>query len=96
MADPGEGPRGPGPPLFLDQTEAQRDEKCVFKNRPPPLSPGLDDRPPLLPSEGLDPQLILFFQKRYQFFYSPSPPPPLRPLMTSVIVPFTRARKNVL
>ena len=30
MADPGEEPRGPGPPLFLDQTEAQRAEKFVF------------------------------------------------------------------
>ena len=68
--------------------------KNVFLKTAPPLSQGLDDRPPLLPSEGLDPQLILFFQKRYQFFYSPSPP--LRPLMTSVIVPFTRGRKNVL
>ena len=27
VADPGEGPGGPGPPLFLDQTEARRAEK---------------------------------------------------------------------
>ena len=31
VADPGEGPGGPGsPPLFLDQTEAQRAEKNFF------------------------------------------------------------------
>ena len=36
-------PRGPAPNLFLDQTEARRDEK----DRPPPptLSKRLDDRP---------------------------------------------------
>ena len=30
MADPGEGPGGPGHPLFLDQTEAQRAEKIFW------------------------------------------------------------------
>ena len=49
--DPGEGPGGPRPPLFLDQTEARRAEKKFFFRPGPPLSQGLDDRPPL--SEGL-------------------------------------------
>ena len=37
MADPGEGLRGGGglPPLFLDQTEAQRAEKIFFAYRTP-------------------------------------------------------------
>ena len=43
VADPWEGPGYPGPPLFLDQTEARRAENNVFE--PPPLSQGLDDRP---------------------------------------------------
>ena len=30
VEDPEEGPRGPCPPLFLDQTEAQRAEKNYF------------------------------------------------------------------
>ena len=33
------------PPLFLDQTEARRAEKNFFETAPP-LSQGLDDRPP--------------------------------------------------
>ena len=42
----GRGQGGPGPPpLFLDQTEARRDEKSFFR-RPTPLSKGLDNRPP--------------------------------------------------
>ena len=36
MADPGEGPGGPAPPLFLDQTEARGAEKKCFGDRPPP------------------------------------------------------------
>ena len=55
MADPGEGPGGPSPPLFLDQTEAQRAEKNLFEAGVPPLSQGLDDAPPL--SVGLDPPM---------------------------------------
>ena len=50
MADPWEGPGHPGPPLFLDQTEARRAENNFFE---PPLSQGLDDRPHPL-SEGLE------------------------------------------
>ena len=51
MADPGEGPGGPGPPLFLDQNEARRAEKIFL--RPPPLFQGLDDRlPPYIESSG--------------------------------------------
>ena len=37
MADPGEGPGEPAPPLFLDQTEAQRAEKDFFKTALPYL-----------------------------------------------------------
>ena len=48
MADPGKGPGGPAPPpLFLDQTEAQKAKKNFFGDHPPPpLSKGLDDRAP--------------------------------------------------
>ena len=45
MADPGEGLRGPGHPLFLDQTEAQRAEKNFFgelRTPHPPLSQGME------------------------------------------------------
>ena len=45
------GGGGAWPPLFLDQTEARRAEKIFFFRPGPPLSQGLDDRPPL--SEGL-------------------------------------------
>ena len=38
MADPGEGPGGPCPPLFLDQTETRRAEKYFFGDRPPSLN----------------------------------------------------------
>ena len=57
VADPGEGPRGPAPPLFLDQTEARRAEKLFWGDRPSPLSKRLDDRHPQPPSQGLDPAL---------------------------------------
>ena len=52
VADPGEEPGGPGPTLFLDQTETAP---------PPTLSKGLDDRPPppTPSSQGLDPALII-------------------------------------
>ena len=40
------GPGGPGSPLFLEKTEARRDEKNFLGGCPPPtLSEGLD--PPL-------------------------------------------------
>ena len=45
VADPGEGPGGPGPPLFSHQNEARSAEKMFFETGPP-LSKGLDDRPP--------------------------------------------------
>ena len=51
VVNPGEGP---GPVLFLDQTEAQRAEKIDLGDRPP--SKGLDDWAPPL-SQGLDPAL---------------------------------------
>ena len=37
VAGPGEGPRGPAPPLLLDQTEVRRAEKNFWR-RGPPLS----------------------------------------------------------
>ena len=42
------GARGarPSPPLFLDQTEAQRAEKEFFWRPGPPLSQGLNYHPP--------------------------------------------------
>ena len=36
MADQGEGPGGPRPPLFFDQNEARRAEKNFFADRAPP------------------------------------------------------------
>ena len=45
VMDPGEGPGGSAPPVFLDQTEAQRAKKIFFESVPPPLFEGLD--PPL-------------------------------------------------
>ena len=50
MVDPGEGP-----PLFLDQTEAQRAEK-IFLDWSSAFSQGQDDCPPPL-SQGLNPPL---------------------------------------
>ena len=38
--------RSPLPPLFLDQTEAQRAEKKFLTPPPPPFSQGLDNRAP--------------------------------------------------
>ena len=40
VMDPGEGPRGTRPPLFLDQTEGRRVERNFLETAPPP--------PPLL------------------------------------------------
>ena len=55
VADPVEGPGGPGHPLFFDQNEAPRAEKSLWRTGPPPLSQGLCDRPPPPPS--VDPSL---------------------------------------
>ena len=76
VAGPGEGPRGPGPPLFLDQTEAQRDEKCVFKNRPPLISgSGWPPPPPSIWRSGS--ATNPFLSKTLSVFLQPlSPPPP--------------------
>ena len=46
VVDPGEGPGGPRPPLFLDQNEARRAEKKLFWGWAPTLSQGMDDCPP--------------------------------------------------
>ena len=51
------GARGARPPVFLDQTEAQRAEKKLFWRPGSPLSQDLDDRAPTPLSEGLDPPL---------------------------------------
>ena len=52
------GARGARLTLFLDQTEARRAEILFFFKTGPPLSQGLDDRPPPPTlSEGLDPLL---------------------------------------
>ena len=50
VADPGEGPGGPDPRLFSVQAGARRaeTEKNFFGDQPPPLSNGLEDRPPPL------------------------------------------------
>ena len=45
VADPGEGPGGRAPLLFLDQIEALMAEK-KFLETEPPLSQGLDDHAP--------------------------------------------------
>ena len=42
-------PPSPAPHLFLDQTEARRAEKNIWRPPPPPLSQGLDNRPPTTP-----------------------------------------------
>ena len=54
------GPRGLCPPLFLDQTEAQRAQKKFFGDQASPFSKGLDDPPQPHPplSEGLHPALF--------------------------------------
>ena len=54
VADPGEGPGGPCPRLFLDQNEARRGEKHFFEAVPPYVRVWMT-APPL--SEGLDPPL---------------------------------------
>ena len=57
MANTGEGPGAapaPAPPLFLDQTEAQRAEKIWGETSPPAVPP-----PRLLLSKGLDDRLHL-------------------------------------
>ena len=59
MADPGEGPRGLGPPLFLDENEARRADNSFFEAGPP-LSQGLDDRPP-------PPYLKVWIRHWYQY-----------------------------
>ena len=52
------GSREGGPHLFVDQTEGQRAKKLFLETAPPPLSKGVDERPPL--SQALDPALHYF------------------------------------
>ena len=52
------GTRGVLPPLFFDQTEAQRAEKNFYKTRPPPYL-RIWMTAPLPLSEGLDPPLLI-------------------------------------
>ena len=48
MADPGEGPGGPGPPLSIDQDEARRAEKLFLDTpHPPYLRVWMTAPPPL-------------------------------------------------
>ena len=62
VADPGEGPgeAAPPPPYFKTKLKPEGPKKNFFKGRPPspPLSKGLDDRPPPSPHpsylKGLD------------------------------------------
>ena len=65
MADPG---KGPGPPLFSEQTEARKTD-FFFETALPPLSKGLDD-PPL--SQDLDP--ALHRRDKLKYFTSLLPP----------------------
>jgi len=46
VADPGEGPRGAAPPLFLDQLRPKGRKKNFLRPPPAPLSEGLD--PPVV------------------------------------------------
>ena len=63
-ADPGEGPRRPGPPRYFWTKLRPERSKKNFKTAPTPLSKGLDDRPPPL-FEGLDPPLQLVPLQHY-------------------------------
>ena len=64
--------RGQGPPLFIDQDEAQRAKKNLFETRPPLIS-GSGWPPPVL-SEGLDlplvyhPQRVFWFHRLRSFY----------------------------
>ena len=55
--------RGTQPPLIFGPNGGPKGREKVFETGPPPLSHGLDDRPPpfFLPlSVGLDPPLVIF------------------------------------
>ena len=69
----------PGPPLFLDQTEARRAEKNFGGDR---SSPGLDDHPPPPLSQGLDPALhtVLFSPSGRDIICLSHVPKPVSPL----------------
>ena len=62
----GRGPRGLGPPLYLDQIEAQKAEKYFLAAPPSYLRVWMTTPPhptPPLLSEGLRPPLLLLLQK---------------------------------
>ena len=61
-----------GSPLWLDQTEARRAQKKFLKDRPPPLSQGLDDRrppPPPFPLSGVLDSPLFCTSYSYPGFY---------------------------
>ena len=57
VADSGEGPGGPVPPLLLDQNEVRGAKKSFFGDRPPPYIRVWMTAAPH-PSQGLDPALF--------------------------------------
>ena len=57
VEDPGEWPRRPAPPLFLDQTEARRAEIIFWETAPPPTYLRVWMTGPSL-SQGVDPALL--------------------------------------
>ena len=54
VTDPGKGPV-PAPFIFRPGLRLEGPKNFFFGDHPPPLSQGLDDRPPSPLSEGLDP-----------------------------------------
>ena len=56
------GSREGGPPLFVDQTEAQRAKKLFLETAaPPPLSKGVVERPPPLISSSRSGTPLFYF-----------------------------------
>ena len=58
VADLGEGPGAPGPPVIFIPNWDPKGRKDFFEDRVSPLSQGLDDPPPRPLSEYLDPPLL--------------------------------------
>ena len=71
VADSGEGPGGPLPPLlFLDQTEARRAEKFFLATGPTPLPQGLDPALHYCCRNNLYKVVTSFLKKLYTLFIS--------------------------